>query len=168
MVEPLSIVASSTALVATCIKLTHYIWSYHNKVQTVDTALRVLGIEIDQLSGVLGSICTSFSDPVIAGAALDVQTGHEAQHWRNVRQSMEDCKETLSKLEGVLGRFNKVEGGIWRRTKKVVKLGMKGEDIAMLKQQITAYRQTMQLSFQIITVYETLRMLLFVVSLCVV
>jgi hypothetical protein len=113
----------------------------------------VLGIEIESLSHVLRSINTSFSDPSLAKVALNAHTGHEAQHWENVRQSMRDCKETLERLEQVLEKVNKGDSGFLWRPKKTIKLNMKMETIALLKQEIAAYRQTMQLSLQLITVY---------------
>jgi hypothetical protein len=155
MLEPLSIVVASAGLVDTCVKLTGHIYTFVNKNQNIDTATSVLGIEIDSLSRVLRSITTSFNDPTLAATALKSQTGHEAQHWENVRRSMDDCKVTLAELERILVKVNKTDGGFLRRPKKVMKLAMKEQNIALFKQQIAAYRQTMQLSLQLITVYAS-------------
>jgi hypothetical protein len=151
--DPISIIAASGSLVTTCYKLTGYIYTFINKNQLVDTAAGVLGLEIESLSRVLCAINTSFGDPSLANAALASQTGHEAQHWENVKQSMKDCKETLERLEGILQDINKVDTKFFRRPWKVLKLGMKEEVISLFKQQIAAYRNTMQLSLQLITVY---------------
>jgi Fungal N-terminal domain of STAND proteins len=154
--DPISIVSASAGLVVTCYKLTSAIYSFVDKTQTVDTAVRVLGIEIESLSHVLRSISTSFSDPSLAKAAVSTQTGHEAQHWENVERSMRDCKDTLERLQQVLENVNKGDSGFLWRPKKAIKLNMKAERIALLKQEIAAYRHTMQLSLQLITVYVSL------------
>lgn len=152
--DPFSIATASAGLVGTCVKLSGYVYTFINKTQNVDTAVRVLGIEIDSLSQVLGAISTSFSDPSLANDALKSQTGHEAQHWQNVRRSMDDCKETLVKLERILEKVSKAGSGFLGRSKTTIKLDMNSTEILLLKQQIGAYRQTMQLSLQMISVYS--------------
>ena len=147
--DPITIATTSATLVSTCTKL----WGYINKIQNVDTAVQVLQLEITSLSQVLGSIGSSFNDPTLAKAALDKQTGHEAQHWQHVKLSMEDCKGTLASLERTLEGVTKVSGGLFRRPKTQIKLDMKAVEIALFQQRLTAYRQTMQLSLQMITVY---------------
>jgi hypothetical protein len=147
--DPISIATTSATLVSTCTKL----WGYINKIQNVDTTVQVLQLEITSLSQVLGSIGSSFNDPTLAKAALEKQTGHEAQHWQLVKRSMEDCKGTLASLERILEGVTKVSGGLFRRPKTQIKLDMKAVEIALFQQRLTAYRQTMQLSLQMITVY---------------
>lgn len=150
--DPLSIAASSAGLVGTCATLMAFIYTYISKTNNVDSAVQVLQLEINSLSQVLSSIGTSFSDPILAKAALKAQTGHEAQHWQHVKRSMEDCKGTLVSLERILRGVTKVSGGFLRRPKTQIKLDMKSVEIAFLQQRVTAYRQTMQLSLQMITV----------------
>jgi FtsZ-binding cell division protein ZapB len=148
MMDPLSLATTSASLVNTCTQL----WSYINKVQNADVTVTVLQVEINELSQVLGSISTSFGDPVMAKVALETQTGHEAHHWKNVKRSMEDCKETLASLDRLLRQVTKVCGGYLRRPKLQFKLDTKSVEVTLLKQRIAAYRQTMQLSLQLITV----------------
>jgi hypothetical protein len=150
--DPLSIAAGSATLVGSCAKLSLAIINFVNKSQNVDTAVRVLGIEIDSLSSVLSSISLKFSDSSLAAAALDPETGHEP-HWRNVRRSMDDCGETLGGLQRILDAVKQSESRFLRRVRKQITLEFKSGEISLLKQQIAAYRQTMQLSLQMITVY---------------
>jgi len=153
--DPITIVSTSAALAVTCVKLSGYIYTIVDKVRTVDNAVRVLGVEIESLSHVLRAISTKFDDQSLAKAALSTQTGHEVQHWENVRRSMGDCKETLARLERVFEKLNKgdsLSGFLWRPSKKTIKFNMKAETISLLKQEIECYRQTMQLSLQLISV----------------
>jgi len=151
--DPFSIVTTSATLVDRCAKLTEYLYKYVKKIQNVDTAVQVLQLEITTLQRVLGSIGTSFSDPAMAQVALETLTGHEAQHWENVKRSMEDCEVTLTDLDKILENVTNVGDGFFRRAKTQVKLDMKSTKMTLLKQQVTAYRQTMQLSLQMLTVY---------------
>jgi len=155
--DPISIATASVHLVGACAKLSGYIYTFVKQSQTVDTAVHVLDIEIKSLSDVLGSIATSFSDPLVARVALEAQTGHEGQYWKTVKTSMDDCKGTLSNLEQILEKVGKQEAGsFFGRSRKHIKLSMNLGEIDLLKQQVAAYRQTMQLALQMITVYVIL------------
>jgi hypothetical protein len=151
--DPISIATASVHLVGACGRLSGYIYTFIKKTQTVDTAVRVLDIEINSLSQVLGSLATSFSDPLVASVALEAQTGHKGQYWQTVKKSMDDCKGTLASLERILEKVVKSEAGnLFRRSNKQIKLSMNILEIDLLKQQVAAYRQTMQLALQMITV----------------
>jgi len=154
--EPISIAVTAATLVATCAKCTAYIWNLTNQVRMVDTTITTLGVEITSLSQVLENIRMSFNDPNIKEKVLAPQTGHELEHWKSVQRSMNDCRETLEKMQGIFEGLGatRTRFGIALKPKKLIKLNMKDQDIMLLKQQITAYRQTMQLSFQLITVYS--------------
>jgi len=86
--------------------------------------------------------------------ALLLQTGHEESHWKSVHQAMKDCGESLEELEGIFKNLRSTTTGFARllKPKKLIKFNMKEQDVALLKQQIAAYRRTMALSFQLITV----------------
>jgi hypothetical protein len=157
--DPIAIVSSSVTLVSTCSKITGYIYAFVNKTKVVDTAVQLLGIEVDSLSQVLASISTSFSDPLLVHAALD----HQPEHWRIVKRSMDDCKGTLESLESILKNFNKTDGGFLRLPTKQIKWKMKSEEITIHKQKIATYRDAMQLLFQLITMYVAFILSLFLI-----
>jgi hypothetical protein len=149
--DPLTIAVTSATIVDMCSRVSLYIATYIQSCQAVDEAVRMLRIEIDLLAPVLRSLSTRF-DP---SSALASELGYEAEYWKDVRQSIEDCKNTLERLEGVLNRVNNVGSGRFmpRRSIKKFKLDLNSGEIALLKQQISAYRQTIQLSLNLITVY---------------
>lgn len=153
MIDPTSIASASAALVETCGKVSQYIYIFLNKVNHVDTAIRVLKIEIDSLAGVLGSISVKFSDPSTAAIALQSITGYEEEYWRNVKRSMGDCEVTLRTLEQVLQSVKQGESRFKRRATIQSRLEQKSAEIGLLKQQIAVFYKTMELSLQLITVY---------------
>lgn len=81
-----------------------------------------------------------------------------------VKQSMDDCKKTLTGLEDVLdGIHEEVDFGpaIIGQAVRTFKLNLKSRKIESLRQQIAAYMRTIQLCLQLITVYATLQIFLF-------
>jgi hypothetical protein len=70
--DPLSIAAASASLVATCGKLSCYIYTLIDKAQNVDEAIRTLGVEVTSLSHALSSIGASLSDPGLAKIGFQV------------------------------------------------------------------------------------------------
>jgi hypothetical protein len=153
MTDPLTIATASVHLVGACGRVSGYIYTFIKKTQTVDTAVRILDLEINSLSQVLGSIATSFSDSLVANEFLESQTGHEGQYWRAVKKSMDDCTITLASLEEILEKVGKSEAGNFlQRSNKQLKLSMNLREIDLLKQQVAAYRQTMELALQMIAV----------------
>src|ERR1700685_1415492 len=99
--DPLSIATASASLAGFCVKLSTIIYNFIDKSQHVErtVTVQVLRVEIDSLSQVLTSIRVNFNDHSLGETALDSQTGHEAQHWKNFDGLMDDCKETLEALE---------------------------------------------------------------------
>jgi hypothetical protein len=90
---------------------------------------------------------------VLAAAALQSQTGYEAEHWRNVKQALEDCKGTLQRFQSVVESVYKEEGQLLRRSRMLGALKLQAQDIANFRQQIGCYRETLKISLQLITLY---------------
>jgi len=153
MIETITLATTSAQLVAECLTISRYITSFIQNANAADLTIQSLGVEVDSLSQVLDAINKSFSDTTLATAALDSQTGHEGEHWRNVKQSMQDCRQTLNRLQVIMKNLHKNDTQFLGRVRKQVKLDLKGGEITMLKQQISSYRQAMQVSLQVITLY---------------
>jgi RNA binding exosome subunit len=150
-----SIATTAVNLVSACVRLSSNLSRSVNKAKNVDTTVRVLDIEINSLSQVLGSIATSLSDPLVGQVALESQTGHEGNYWRTVKTTLEDCKGTLASLEQIVAKIGRRQvENLFRRVRQDIRLSATNErEIELLKQQVTAYRQTMQLALQMIAVY---------------
>jgi len=153
--DPVSIIESTARLAETCVK----IYTYVKSIQAVDVNIRVLTVELDQLSMVLDSITDGFKvckGPNPLDWELGSLTGHEARYWENVKKSLDDCKQTLATLDGILKKIKPKEHGLkfFKQATSRIQLDIiKSEEIALLKQQIAAYRRAMQLSLQLITMY---------------
>jgi hypothetical protein len=155
--DPLSIAASSAGLVSLCTAISKVLYRFISDSRVVDQALAAFHDEIEELSGFLASIESSFGDDRTAKAVLRETTGHEQQHWAKAKRSMEDCHRTLERLSKLLERVRGDHSqGFFSRQRKQIKLDMNSAEIVVLRQQIQSYKDTMKLSFHVITMYGLL------------
>lgn len=146
--NPLSIAASSIALVTFCAQVVGILSQFIDQANRVDDTVKAFFDEISALSRVLSSISSSFTDPALSSRIA--LTGHEGQHWRDVLTSMEDCRRTLERLLKILGKVRSEEKGALRRTRKQFLLNVASGEIAVLRNQILLFTQTLQISLQMI------------------
>jgi hypothetical protein len=151
--NPTLIVTSSINLVRTCTNVLGSISTFINKSQNVDTAVRVLEFEINSLSQVSRSISKSLTHPPIASAAPDVHTRRERHYWQSVNKVIDACNGTLMRLAREFEKAVEKEeaGSSWLWGNWQIKLSLSSGDLDLLKQQVEAYRQTMQLAVHMIT-----------------
>lgn len=165
--DSLAIVVASVGLVSTCGKLSGHISWLTNKVGNLDT-LTAFRNEIDSLSRVFGSISTCFENPSQATIVLAPHTGYETEHWRNVERSMGDCKKLLDKLYRILQLLSNIKREQTSPRKRANGDTHEHEirELPLLKQQIIAYRMTMELSLRLIDVYLTLHIIRALINEC--
>jgi hypothetical protein len=151
--DPISIGTAAAGLVRICVKLSGQLFTFVNRVRTVDESIKTLQFEIDSLSSALSSIKLSFDDPLLVEAIVNTQARHERRHWQNVRQSLDHCLNTLTRLERILDDVESCEGQFLVSTRRRVRMDMRSAEMVLLKEQIASCRRTLQLSLQLITVY---------------
>jgi conjugal transfer/entry exclusion protein len=152
--DPLSITAAAVPLVMTCGKVAKSLKAYIEKIRNVDETLQNLEIEIQSLSSVLASISLKQNDSSVAVKPSEPLSGDERNYWKSLNQSMKHCKDALEMLAQILERINFAGYRLVpRRANLQYKLSQNAQSIASVKGQITAYRQTLELSLQLITVY---------------
>ena len=152
--------SSAARLVSLCIDLAQYL----QKIEDVDATVAVFRREINDLSRVLSNIHDTVKN--LGSSVIRIQLGQ--RHWDDVAMSMNDCLDTLESLDRVVRPPKKIIlTGFLRRAREQVLLDWNSHDIQLLQRQIASCRQTMELSFQMITVYyfPTLALLLTVVRL---
>jgi hypothetical protein len=147
--DALSIVVASVGLVSVCGKLSGHISWITSKVPNVDKSLESLNAEVGVYSGVLESIGGSFCDPSLARLAFAPQTGHEEEHWRDVKEAIEECKRLLEDLhQNLQPTRSPVRGAKW------MIVDVNAEAIRLHLHHITAYRRTLEVSRHIIELYN--------------
>jgi hypothetical protein len=143
--DPISIVKSVKDLIELCFKVSDFI----NGTTTVDANFRLLGSEVRVLSEVLVILNDS-----IGNVSNRLETGHDKDLWPLVMQSMDDCKETLT----TLGRI--AEENSTRDSEQMLRLPrmqwqwtMQKSEIREFQTRITAFKNTMQIALQLITMF---------------
>jgi len=132
-------------LVKRCADLSNSIQTLIRLKELKDREIQGLFREVDSLSQVLYSVST-MEELITIDAMRDPGQGEQ---WNNLSRSMKDCEETLLELAQLLDVLRRSKSGLFGR----VKWEAKANDISLLRQEISAYRQTMSLSLQLITVY---------------
>lgn len=148
--DPVSIVVSSVGLVSTCSTLSGHIGWVMKQVESSDPSLIELRVQIDSLSQIFGAISTTFGDPTLAHSA---ETGAESDHWRNVNNSMADCKAVLETMYRSLQSVG-IKQVRHQRSFKNLQLTLEPGSVDLLKQQVIAYRKTMEMSLQLLNQYH--------------
>jgi hypothetical protein len=151
--EPHSRLAtSSTLLVIACTKVLGCMSMFGDKSQSLDTAVRVLEFELNSLSHVSRSLSESRYPPY-STKVFSSHSGRERYYWQTVKEAIDECTGTLTHLAQIFDKA--VEkcgaGSSWLWGSKRPKLSLSSSDLDCFKQQVEAYRQTMQLAIHMIT-----------------
>jgi hypothetical protein len=154
MAEVLAIIASSASLVSLCAKVSFSLNGFVVAADNVDSTVQSYRNEVEALSRVLASINTSLSDPLVQSAVRAGRTGHAGGHagghWRDVKRSMIDCEGTLKDFDQILDRITRGDRRFLGLSRRQIRLDWNSREITSLKQQIQSYRDTMQVSLQMI------------------
>jgi Fungal N-terminal domain of STAND proteins len=153
MAEVLAIITSSASLVSLCAKVSNSLSAFVVAANNVDSTVQSYRNEVEALSRVLASINTSLSDPLVQSAVRAGRTGHTGGHWRDVKRSMSDCEATLKDFDRILDRMTRGDRGFLSLSRRQIRLDWNSGEITSLKQQIQNYKDTMQVSLQMINLY---------------
>jgi hypothetical protein len=153
MLEPHSITATSLDLRQLSINVVLNIYEFFKSTKAVDSTLSSLATQIGSLSSVLQTISETAK---IAAAISPHASGplELTQYWENVMQTMDDCTQTLKTLEEILTEVRGEKGQILERTRSQILWQLRGKGIDFCKNQIEGYCQTMQLSLQLLSLYN--------------
>jgi ankyrin repeat protein/tetratricopeptide (TPR) repeat protein len=140
-----------------CAKVSTSLNAFVVAANNVDSTVQSYRNEVEALSRVLASINTSLQDPLVQSAVRAGRTGHTSGHWRDVKRSMIDCEGTLKNFDRILDRMTRGERGFLSLSRRQIRLDWNSGEITSLKQQIHNYKDTMQVSLQMINLYVPAR-----------
>ena len=123
------------------------LYTFVEDYKMVDRNITDLLVEIKSLSGVADAIRQSWQQNIIDVA--QVQSGGNV--WASVEETLEDCKNTLKKLEEALKDVER-SGFLPRGLLRTIRLNLKMKDILLFKQQFHTYSSAMQSALQMINV----------------
>ena len=141
LMDSRAIVVSATSVVEKALQLFPL-----TKCETVN---RAIPFDISALCSVLNSITSEFAEPDIVRSSCSSPNGYDEQHWNNAMMLMDDCKATLTRLQGLLQSIDLPRKQWSWLPKKSQTSASNIQTISLLRQQIVLYTTAMQISLQL-------------------
>lgn len=148
-------VAAVADVVSLCHSTAKILQRFISGVAQADRAVEPFGNEIDLLSHTLSSIQIGLRNSVFTTEAVDETVGclQNDVHWQNIRETVDNCEETLTRLRRIFEQAASGRNGLLSRTARHVRLDMRSPEIMELRRQIQMYQEMMKMSLQWIGMY---------------
>ncbi|OCL14343.1 hypothetical protein AOQ84DRAFT_435739 [Glonium stellatum] len=151
--DPLSIASSAAGIAGLCIRVYGILYTFVDDARSIDDSISGLCEEILGLSRVLKALSQAWNqNPLLVAAQANTDGG---SLWTSVQASLDDCENTLGKLEKKLDEVQKssfLGRGFLRKPTMSIKLNVRMRDISAFKQQMHSYSTAMQSALQMINV----------------
>jgi len=152
--DPISIAATAATIAQQCIRVSSFLYSFIRCGTNIDETVTVLSTEVESLQRNLTAIAESCRLPSVRSAA---QNSEEQAHWDTLEQSLNDCKDTLETLERSLASVQSTRarkgGKFVNFISKRITWDSTSQELFRIRQKVTAYRETIGLSLQWISLY---------------
>lgn len=143
--DPLSISTAVLAFLSVAIKVCIGLKQFKDIAKEASTTINAIVSDIKGLRGVLQSMEDTFQD--LDDAQVLKETGHIGTHWRNLHQCLNDGHLSLLDFDLLLLELNK-SVTLLDQARRQVRIQSAAVKIAQFRQQIQAYKDTLQLSLQ--------------------
>jgi hypothetical protein len=145
--DPLSITASSIAIITICAQVTSIFTRWMSNVRNIDDTINGLTKEVEILCTVLAAVNETFERPGIGNI---IALNAEAQLWPCITGILDSCQGTLRKLKKTLHEVEteKENSSLVQRSAKHVRLGNRKELITSLLSQIHSHHEMLQMLLQ--------------------
>ncbi|KAK4235593.1 hypothetical protein C8A03DRAFT_36541 [Achaetomium macrosporum] len=150
--DPLSISTAVLAFLSVSIKVCVGLKQLKNEAKDAGTTIHALVTDIGGLRRVLQSMEDTFQD--IDDDQVLRETGYIGSHWRNLNQCLNDGYMALTEFDEMLLELNKTVR-VLDQARRQLRLQSAATRIAQFRQQIQAYKDTLQLSLQTIILWNS-------------
>lgn len=145
--DPLSISTAVLAFLSVSIKVCVGLRQFRGAASDASITINALLGDLAGLRKVLESMEETFQE--VDDAAVVNQTGHIGSHWRNLAEALNDGHVALTDFDELLQSLNK-QVKILDESRRHIRVQSAATKIALFRQQIQAYKDTLQLSLQTI------------------
>lgn len=145
--DPLTISTAVLAFLSAAIKVCVGLKQLKDEAKDAGTVIHALVTDIGGLRRVLQSMEDTFQE--IDDEQVLKETGHIGSHWQNLNQCLNDGYVTLTEFDEMLLELNKTVK-VLDQARRQLRLQSAAARIAQFRQQIQAYKDTLQLSLQTI------------------
>jgi hypothetical protein len=152
MVEPFSLVTTALSLGQQCATLVGRIHGFIRSAHIIDTTLNDLARQIGSLSAIFQTIGETFK--ICESFSPHMSSPLESEYWKHVLNTMEDCTRTLQQLDTILAEVRGPEDRRFGRTFTQLRYELREKGIDFCRRQIDGYCQTMNISLQLLSLYD--------------
>lgn len=156
MADPFSVIAASAGLLDVCWRVLAYLKNVQAAAAKVEEEIAALLHEIEALISVNVSIRDLFAAELQeTSGALAADPARLQNLWRNAGRILQDCRDTVEKLEDlvktIIGNENPKRIRRFDGFKKQLRKQSKDEDFLQLRRQLTNYQGALQLLLTALT-----------------
>jgi hypothetical protein len=149
MVEPASIISACVALGKGC----HVLYEIISKRRDQNASIPGLRKEIRTLQAIVKRLEEDLKDDFLS---VGIKATHHS-HWSDVRRVLDDCKETVAKLNRLLakpGPSQNVLIRVAKATENVARAQFNYSTIEQCRKELSSSRASLNLSIHVIMLYE--------------
>ncbi|KAK4455319.1 hypothetical protein QBC34DRAFT_66989 [Podospora aff. communis PSN243] len=150
--DPFSISTGVLAFTSVSIKVLMGLKQFRDSVKEASTSINALISDISALRRVLLSMEETFQDT--EDEQVLQQTGHIGTHWQNLHQCLSDGHDALSEFDAMLVDLNK-SVRVLDETRRELRIQSAASRIALFRQQVQAYKDTLQMCLQAIILWNS-------------
>lgn len=143
------------SLLSVCGALSGSLYSLIEDAEAADESLGGIRSEVNSIAVALGSLKQNFSDPLLSAVISNPLDTSLRLHCNNVGVCLVNCTTAVQRLDTILRSVAYCEGRYLINPDTGVRLDIKSGEIALLKQQVAASRQTINLTLSLIAVYSS-------------
>lgn len=145
--EPFSISTGVLAFISVSVKILVGLKQFKANFKEASTSINALISDISGLRRVLQAMEETFQG--IDDEQAVRETGHIGTHWQNLQECLNDGHEALTDFDAMLLELNR-SVKVLDETRRKLRIQSSATRIAMFRQQVRAYRDTLQMSLQAI------------------
>jgi len=145
--DPLTISTAVLAFLSVSIKVCVGLKQFKDGAKEASTTINALISDITGLRRVLQSMEDTFQD--LDDEQVLKETGHIGMHWRNLNQCLVDGYIALTDFDDLMQEVKKTVK-VLDESRRHLRVQAAASKIAQFRQQIQAYKDTLQLSLQTI------------------
>ncbi len=152
--DPLTVSTAVLAFLSVSIKVCVGLRQFRGGAVEADTTINALMGDLGALRRVLESMETTFAEAGVDDDAVVRQTGHIGSHWRSLADALNDGHAALADFDELLQALNK-QVRVLDEPRRKLRVQSAATKIALFRQQIQAYKDTLQLSLQTIILWNS-------------
>ncbi|RYP90411.1 hypothetical protein DL770_003443 [Monosporascus sp. CRB-9-2] len=150
--DPLTISTAVLAFLSISIKVCVGLKQLKNEAKDAGITINALVTDIGGLRHVLQSMEKTFQD--VDDDQVLKETGHIGSHWQNLNQCLNDGHAALTEFDEMLLELNK-SVRVLDQARRQLRLQTAATRITQFRQQVQAYKDTLQLSLQTIILWNS-------------